>query len=98
MGVVDPPNEDVRGSAPVYTTKDVLLRLDSKVSEIDVKLDGLSMSLAILVDQRLNSRVVELESWRHSHEGRMIGLATGASALVTAVMLVIAIVTGIVGR
>lgn len=88
--------DELRGSAPIYSAKDVLLRLDGKIGEMDAKLDGALLSLAILVDQRLNSRVGDLESWRHSHEGRMIGFSAAIGAIAGAVTLGVAIAAGVV--
>ena len=87
--------DELRGSSPVYSAKDVLLRLDQKMNELDIKLDGVQTSIAILVDQRLNSRVVDLEAWRNSHEGKVMGISAALSALVTVITLGVAILSGI---
>lgn len=55
-------DDDLRGSTPVYTAKDVLVGLDRKVGEMDLKLDGVNTAIQILVSQNLNSRVVALET------------------------------------
>lgn len=55
-------SEELRGSTPIYTAKDILVRLDDKVEKMDLKIDGALMSLQILVSQNLNERVMKLEN------------------------------------
>lgn len=55
-------DDDLRGSTPVYTAKDILVRLDDKVDKMDLKIDGLQTAVQILVSQNLNERVHQLEA------------------------------------
>lgn len=74
-------SDDLRGSAPVYSAKDVLQSLDGKV-------DKMSEQLAILVNQDLGSRVTTLESFKD----RMIGLSY-AGVLLGIVATILSIVS-----
>ena len=70
--------DDLRGSTPVYTAKDVLIGLDTKVQGIDSKLDTANQTLAILVSQDLDGRVDALErDWQ-----QLKGMATGVKLVV----------------
>lgn len=97
--------DDLRGSTPIYTAKDVLLGLDKKVTELDLKFDGMATSIQIIVSQNLNERLVQLESrgsfhaqravqLAESHErtlAQLAGMATAVKALIgTSVISVIA--------
>ena len=53
--------DDLRGSAPLYTAKDVLVRLDATVTAMDAKLDAMDIEMSILASQKLNDRVTRLE-------------------------------------
>ena len=64
--------EDLRGSTPVLTARDVLLELRDDVREMKRTVD-------VLASQNLDSRVSKLES----AQWRIVGVATGASAVVT---------------
>lgn len=55
-------DETLRGSTPIYTAKDILVRLDDKVEKMDLKIDGMQTAIQILVSQNLNERVLRLES------------------------------------
>lgn len=55
-------HDDLRGSTPIYTAKEILQSLDRKVTEMDLKVDGFIMSLQIIVSQNLNERLQVLES------------------------------------
>lgn len=68
-------DEDLRGSTPIYTAKDVLVSLDRKVSDMDLKLDGLTTAIQIIVSQNLNERLVHLESRGSQTAQRAILLA-----------------------
>lgn len=68
-------DDDLRGSTPVYTAKDVLLGLDRKVGEMDLKLDGMNTAIQIIVSQNLNERLVRLESEGSRNSQRAIALA-----------------------
>lgn len=72
-----PASEDLRGSAPIYSAKDVLVRVDAKLDGLDSKVDGLSQSVAILLSQDLGTRVTAVENWQN----RVIGLASSARVL-----------------
>jgi hypothetical protein len=54
-------DSELRGSTPIYTAKDVLVSLDRKVGEMDLKVDGVHTAIQILISQNLNERVVALE-------------------------------------
>ena len=63
--------DDLRGSAPVYSAKDILQKLDRKVDEMDSKLDTAATAMSVLVSQDLNDRLSKVESWKD----RITGLA-----------------------
>ena len=63
--------DDLRGSAPVYSAKDILQKLDRKVDEMDAKLDTAATAMSVLVSQDLNERLTKVESWKD----RLTGLA-----------------------
>ena len=63
--------DDLRGSAPVYSAKDILQKLDRKVDEVDSKLDTAATAMSVLVSQDLNDRLSKVESWKD----RITGLA-----------------------
>ena len=56
------PSDNLRGSTPVYTAKDVLLGLDRKVGDMDLKLSGVNTAIQIFVSQNLNARLVSIEA------------------------------------
>ena len=53
--------DDLRGSTPIYTAKDVLVKLDSRVEGMDSKMDGIGSDLRIIASQNLNERLTLLE-------------------------------------
>lgn len=69
--------DDLRGSTPIYTAKDILVSLDRKVSEMDIKLDGVNTAIQIIVSQNLNERLVKLEA----RDQQWIGAQTAIRAL-----------------
>lgn len=69
--------DDLRGSTPVYSAKDVLLRLDGKIDSIDSKVDQMGTNVAILLSQNLGDRLTAVETWQN----RVIGLASSARVL-----------------
>lgn len=69
--------DDLRGNTTVYTAKDVLVRLDSRVESLDSKMDHLSTAIQILVSQNLNDRVGELEK----KEQERVGAANSIRAI-----------------
>lgn len=80
-------NGELRGSTPIYTAKDILVGLDRKVGEMDLKLDGLNTSIQILVSQNLNSRMVHMESMVHKLEGAGLALKAVFGTSVFAVIV-----------
>lgn len=82
-------SEELRGSTPVYTAKDILVRLDDKVEKMDLKIDGMQTSIQILVSQNLNERVVQLERDARRMEGAGFVLKAlfGTSILATGLSL-----------
>ena len=83
--------DDLRGSTPIYTAKDVLVKLDSRVEGMDGKIDTLGSDLRIIASQNLNERIILLEreaqrsaraaDLAESHETQLQRLA-GAQAAV----------------
>lgn len=64
-------DEEIRGSSPVYSAKDILQKLDKKIDEMDAKLDTSASGMNILLSQNLNERLTKVESWKD----RLTGLA-----------------------
>lgn len=75
--------DDLRGSAPVYSAKDILQKLDRKVDEMDSKLDTAATAMSVLVSQDLNERLTRVESWKD----RITGLAYLGPLLAAAAIL-----------
>ena len=65
-----PSPDDLRGSTPILTAKDVLLEVRSDVREMRTAVD-------ILVSQNLAERVTSIEKWQN----RVIGLGAVGSLL-----------------
>lgn len=63
-------SDDLRGSAPIFTAKDVLI-------EVRDEMRLMRSSVDILVSQNLNERVTAVEGWQN----RVIGLASSARVL-----------------
>lgn len=53
--------DDLRGSMPVYTAKDVLVKLDHRQEDMAKAIGNIGTSLDILASQKLNERVTSLE-------------------------------------
>lgn len=70
-------DESLRGSTPIYTAKDVLVRVDAKIDTLDGKVDGLAQAVAVILSQDLGKRVGDIESWQN----RVIGMASTARVL-----------------
>ena len=70
-------NDELRGSTPVYTAKDILVKLDTKLDEMDKKVDQVGTQVTVLVSQDLAPRVTELERFQN----RLMGLTWAAGAL-----------------
>lgn len=85
-------DDDIRGSAPIYTAKDVLVSLDAKMTKVDEKLDGMNTSIQIIASQRLDERVTRLESAASEGRGRnaVIKALVGTS-LVSSLAAVVAL-------
>ena len=74
--------DDLRGSAPVYSAKDILQKLDRKVDEMDSKLDTAATAMSVLVSQDLNERLTRVESWKDRITGfAYLGPLLGAAAI-----------------
>lgn len=71
-------DEDLRGSAPMMTTKDLLLELWQDVKE-------LRKDMSVLTSQDLDERLSEVESWRDRVDGRvnalLVAVTVGGSLL-----------------
>jgi hypothetical protein len=65
-------NDELRGSTPIYTAKDILIRVESKVDALDSKVDNLHTSVEILTSQELATRISRLESWQQQLSGMAI--------------------------
>lgn len=78
------PSDELRGSTPVYTAKDILVKLDTKLESVDSKVDALSTQVTVLVSQDLAPRVTELEKFQN----RLTGLTwvSGALAFIAATL------------
>lgn len=76
-------SEDLRGSTPIYTAKDVLISLDRKVGDMDSKIDGMKTDVAIVLSQDLNTRVLALEQkWQQLQgAGTVLRFLVGTSVL-----------------
>ncbi len=61
-------DDELRGSNPIMTTKDVLLEMRA-----DVKV--MARNVDVLVSQNLNSRLDAVESWKDQMTGRMIAIS-----------------------
>lgn len=70
-------SDELRGSTPIYTAKDILIRVESKVDALDSKVDDLHTSVEILTSQQLAARISRLESWQQ----RVIGMAAISTVL-----------------
>lgn len=68
-------DDDLRGSTPIYSAKEILVSLDRKVNEMDLKMDGFIMSLQIIVSQNLNERLQRLESAGSKEAQKALSLA-----------------------
>lgn len=53
--------DDLRGSTPVYTAKDVLVKLDHRQEDMAQAIGKIGTSLEILASQKLHERVTTLE-------------------------------------
>lgn len=69
--------EDLRGSAPVYTAKDILVRLEHAVEGVDDKVGKIDKDLAVILSQNLEPRVQRLEAWQN----RVMGLGLAGTLL-----------------
>lgn len=67
-------DDEVRGSTPVMTTKDVLLEVRA-----DVKL--MAKDVGILVSQNLDTRLNAVETWKDQLTGKIIAIAAVPTAL-----------------
>lgn len=67
-------DEELRGSTPIYSAKEILQGLDKKVTELDLKMDGALLSLQIMVSQNLNERILSLEISERKREGMVLML------------------------
>ena len=88
---------ELRGSTPVYTAKDVLVSLDRKVGEMDLKVDGVNTAIQILVSQNLNSRVVNLETNGSFNAQKAMALAEKHEAVVLQLSGVLIFVKALLG-
>ena len=77
---------ELRGSTPIYSAKDILVRLDTKMDVIDTKVDTLGNQVTVIVSQELAPRLAALERWQQ----RIIGLtwASGLLAFIAAALSV----------
>ena len=69
--------DELRGSTPIYSAKDVLVKLDGKLDLIDGKVDTLGQNVAIILSQNLGDRMTAVETWQN----RVIGMASSARVL-----------------
>lgn len=76
-------NDELRGSIPVYSAKDILQKLDRKVDSMDEKLDTTVSGLTVLLSQNLNERLSRVETWQNKLTGlAWLGPILGAAAIV----------------
>lgn len=69
--------DELRGSAPVYSAKEVLLRIDERTERLD-------RNVSVLMSQKLDERVDSLEASRDKDAGRyaaIAGIVAGAISL-----------------
>lgn len=79
---------DLRGSAPIFTAKDVLIEVRDEVR-------AMTKSVDILVSQNLNERVQSLETSRDESRGlAKIAIVIAALAGVATIVVAIFSVTG----
>lgn len=76
-------DDDLRGSTPVYTAKDVLVRLDDRVEKMDSKMDVLGTSMQIILSQNLNDRLLRIEAAEQARAGAygMLKIMFGTSVI-----------------
>lgn len=77
-------DNEVRGSAPVYSAKDIL-------QSLDIKMDRVVSQVDILVSQDLGTRVTSLERFRErvmgmSSVGAILGVIGTALGIIAIVM------------
>lgn len=82
-------NDELRGSTPVYTAKDVLVRVESKVDALDSKID----TLGNLMPHDLDARLRDLEASRAFVRG--LAAVSGLVATIAAIASVIAIIVSL---
>jgi hypothetical protein len=85
-GVLMSGSDDLRGSAPMLTAKDVLLEVRA-----DVK--AMSRNVDVLVSQQLDSRLNQLETWRDRVDGRVSVIQIGLASLGAAVAVLVGLAT-----
>lgn len=74
--------DELRGSIPVYSAKDILQKLDRKVDEMDTKLDTAATAMTVLLSQNLNDRLSKTEAWQQRINGlAILGPVLGALAI-----------------
>jgi hypothetical protein len=78
-----PNPEDLRGSTPVLTARDVLIEVREDVRYLRTSVD-------VLASQNLDSRLSVLEDWRSHHDGQV-------SSLRNVVLIFGSIIASIVG-
>lgn len=66
-------NDELRGSTPVLSAKDVLLEVRTDVKKIGTNVD-------ILVSQNLNNRVTAIETWKAGVIGKSAGIGAAVGA------------------
>lgn len=75
---------DLRGSAPIMSTKDILLEVRDDVKDMKRNVD-------ILVSQDLDSRITNIELWKARVSGSVIAIAAAVSAAVSVGTLLVSL-------
>ena len=78
---------DVRGSAPVMTTKDLLLEMRLDVKEV-------RRVATILESQHLDDRLNDVEKWQSKVDGRM-SMITAGVPVISGIVAVLSALAGI---
>lgn len=74
--------DELRGSIPVYSAKDILQKLDRKVDDMDAKLDTAATAMTVLLSQNLNDRLSKAEAWQQRINGlAILGSVLGGAAI-----------------
>ena len=84
-------DNDLRGSTPIFTAKDVLIEVRDEVR-------GMKTAVDVLVSQNLNARVDDLERSRDETRGlAKVSIVVAALAGVATIIVAIFSITGPVG-